>query len=374
LPVKERYLVLMVDRDNDLGLKTGIVTPVMGRENCIETAKALILADPEEADANAVFFAVKCFDELKAKGRDVEVAIVAGSRDEVEADLKIRKEVSQLVSDLGVEGLILVSDGVEDEKIIPVVQPTAPIVSVKRVVIRHSARIEESYILFWKYLKMLVSDPRYSKVFIGYPGLVALAAGLLFLLNLHREALSFSVFLAGIILIIKGFSLDVAMRKIFHLRFADYIALFSWISLLVTTAGAVAWSYSYLIEMPEFRMATADPELFLKYVPKLMGILMERAVSILWLGIGIFLLGGMLRNYLLRRYVELLRFMMLLLIVALLYLPLVEFSRILRDPVISPLSAISLLLFGLALTFLTITLLYGWLSDRMVRRIVTRPP
>ncbi len=54
-----KLLVLCVDRDNDIGEKSNIKTPVVGRKDCLYAASELALSDPEEADANAIFAAVK---------------------------------------------------------------------------------------------------------------------------------------------------------------------------------------------------------------------------------------------------------------------------------------------------------------------------
>lgn len=43
-----KVLVLCIDRDNDLGEKTGIAGPVMGRENNAEAAKKMMIVDPGE--------------------------------------------------------------------------------------------------------------------------------------------------------------------------------------------------------------------------------------------------------------------------------------------------------------------------------------
>ena len=61
----ERILVLCVDRDDDLGMKAGIKTPILGRKDNVDAATSLALRDPEEADANAMFEAVRIYDNLK---------------------------------------------------------------------------------------------------------------------------------------------------------------------------------------------------------------------------------------------------------------------------------------------------------------------
>ena len=41
-----KLLVICVDRDNDVGEKAGIITPVIGRDACIEAAQRLALRRP----------------------------------------------------------------------------------------------------------------------------------------------------------------------------------------------------------------------------------------------------------------------------------------------------------------------------------------
>ena len=53
-----KLLVICVDRDDDVGKKAGIATPVVGRDSCINAAQRLALEDPEDADSNSIFYAV----------------------------------------------------------------------------------------------------------------------------------------------------------------------------------------------------------------------------------------------------------------------------------------------------------------------------
>jgi len=59
-----KLLVICVDRDNDVGEKTGISTPVVGRDACIEAAQRLALEDPEDAVSNSIFSAIKTYEDL----------------------------------------------------------------------------------------------------------------------------------------------------------------------------------------------------------------------------------------------------------------------------------------------------------------------
>ena len=71
-------LIIAIDRDNDLGRKTGIRSPVIGRESNVKAALELGLADPEESDTNTMFEAIRTYDQLLEDGEDVEVVTICG--------------------------------------------------------------------------------------------------------------------------------------------------------------------------------------------------------------------------------------------------------------------------------------------------------
>ena len=78
-----RTLVLTVDRDNDLGVKTGIRGPVVGRRQVMAAALKLGIADPEESDTNAILGALSQHDNLaenNAEEEEVEIAILTGMK------------------------------------------------------------------------------------------------------------------------------------------------------------------------------------------------------------------------------------------------------------------------------------------------------
>ena len=81
LKEKRKILILCVDRDNDIGVKTDIETPIIGKENNLEAASNLALIDPEESDANAIFGAVRTYDTLSEESgnEEYEVATIVGS-------------------------------------------------------------------------------------------------------------------------------------------------------------------------------------------------------------------------------------------------------------------------------------------------------
>ena len=94
-----RILVLCIDRDDDIGSKGGIETPIVGRDHCISAGTRLAIEDPEDSDANAIFGAIKTYEELIAKGYNSEVALVAGKFNRgIEADEKISLEIQNILT------------------------------------------------------------------------------------------------------------------------------------------------------------------------------------------------------------------------------------------------------------------------------------
>src|SRR3989304_7565378 len=73
-----KALVLCVDRDDDIGIKTGIKGPLIGRDDNLAAALKLGLADPEDSDVNALLSAISTYDDLVKQGVDAEVATSCG--------------------------------------------------------------------------------------------------------------------------------------------------------------------------------------------------------------------------------------------------------------------------------------------------------
>ncbi len=208
----ERILVLCVDRDDDLGMKAGIKTPVLGRKDNVNAAASLALRDPEEADANAMFEAVRIFDNMtkNVKGtEEYEVATISGSDLEgIEADRQLVSELTEVLEDFPATDVILVTDGFTDEMVLPLIESRVPVTSVRRIVIKHSKSIEESAALFSRYMKILVENPRYSRVVLGLPGVLILVFGVLWWFGYLDVAIQATIIILGAFLCVRGFRLD----------------------------------------------------------------------------------------------------------------------------------------------------------------------
>lgn len=200
-------MIVCVDRDNDLGRKTKIVGPVIGRDSNLKSAAKLALADPGESDANTMFAAVKKYDELKQNFNDIEVITLTGlDKSGFNADKVLNEQLDSIFEKFSTEGFILITDGMEDDQIIPLLQSRAKIYSKETLIIKQAKGVESTYYTIMEALK----DPFLARIFFGIPGIILL---LFFLLG---EA-SFQVLslVLGIYLLLKGFGLEEKILSMF---------------------------------------------------------------------------------------------------------------------------------------------------------------
>ncbi len=147
-------LILCVDRDDDLGRKAGIKGPIIGRKKNLDAAVALALADPEDSDANAIFAAVSIYDRIKKEGKDIEVATLTGHENVgIKSDEIIAKQLDKVIKKVKPKDVIFVSDGSEDEYILPLVTSRVPIAHMRKVIVKQSKNIESTYYIIMRALK-----------------------------------------------------------------------------------------------------------------------------------------------------------------------------------------------------------------------------
>jgi putative membrane protein len=295
----ERILVLCVDRDDDLGMKAGVNTPVLGRKQNVNAAASLALRDPEEADANAMFEAVRIYDNLKksAKGKEeYEVATIAGSDLEgVEADRQLVSELTEILKEFSATDVILVTDGYTDEMVLPLIESRVPVTSVRRIVIQHSKSIEETAALFTRYMKILVENPRYSRMILGLPGLLFIVLGILAIFDYLAYAVQALAVILGAFLFIRGFRLDKAAQN-----FIKWIKEYSPPPFTVQIAGFSAIAGILLILVGGYLGGTAvanivtagDP---FAQVPRLIGEFLYDSTYLIAIGLCVILAGRAVR-------------------------------------------------------------------------------
>jgi putative membrane protein len=151
-------LVLCVDLDDDLGRKTDFDTPVVGRDAVEEAAVALATADPEDSDVNVIFEGVHLYDRIEAE-ESVEVAVVTGNEGgDIAANRAVGDEVDTVLASLSTSeevNAVIVTDGAQDESVIPVIRSRVPVDGVRRVVVRQAQDLESMYYT----IKQVLDDP-----------------------------------------------------------------------------------------------------------------------------------------------------------------------------------------------------------------------
>ena len=294
-----KLLVICVDRDDDVGEKTGITTPVIGRDACIEAAQRLALEDPEDADSNAIFSAIKTYEDLVSKGYNAQVIIVAGVTGRgVQADEKIAAEIKSVLMKFSAEGAVIVSDGEDDEMVIPIIQNVIPVVSVQRVVMKVSRTIEHSYAVFGKFLKMVVYDPKYSKFFLGVPGILLLIGGVGAVTGYTAEIFAVLVSILGGAFLIRAFDIDKAWSNWAKPTPEGFIRMFTLITGLILIAGSIpAGVTSVGIENISEGLGVFD----ILTDEIIIGKFISGMIPFLWIGIGTIFVGILFNNWLNRK-------------------------------------------------------------------------
>jgi putative membrane protein len=308
---QKRILILCVDRDGDLEVKAAIKTPLLGRTANLDAAVALALKDPEEPDANAMFEAIRLYDRLQNEKKPeeiFEVATISGSElGGVSADRKLVAELANLLDAFNAGEVILVSDGYSDEAILPLVESRVPVSSVRRIVIKHSESIEETAAVFTKYVRLLVDNPRYSRIALGLPGLLVLIFGVLWALNfiyvgaIYYYGIAILIVVGGF-LILKGFGIDRSARG-FYTWAKEYTPppLPMQISNYTIIAGILCIAVSvYLgIQSVNTNLAPVPSDLagWLSNIPNITAAFIKGLMDLLVVGTSLVLIGRSVRLY-----------------------------------------------------------------------------
>ena len=354
----DRILVLCVDRDGDIGAKGRVNTPVIGRDENIKAAIELALNDPEEADANAIFDAVKIFDDMKKTLTEpkekIEVASISGSHSGgVEADRKLASELELILERFPANNAILVSDGYGDESVIPIVESRVPIMSIKRTVVKHSESIEESWAVFFKYVRMITEDARYSRVFLGIPGILLIA---FFFLWYYQQLIYTGqalLIILGVILLVKGFALDQRIKRVNHYVRTSLIPTpLAQIRFFTSSAGFVLvliGTYQAISKIMVDVQIPFDLGIILANLPLIIGKFIAYSLDLITIGVGVFFIGRSI-YYLFIESSKLWRNV----IGAVMVLPSREValrsSLILLDPSVSPMTLVASVGFGILVT------------------------
>ena len=243
-------LVICIDRDDDLGEKAKVLSPIIGREDNINAAVKLASADPEDSDTNTIFGGIKVLDDLISKGVDAEIVTFAGDKNiGVVSDQKIARQLEEVLDKIDAKNAIFISDGAEDETLVPIVQSRIKIDSVKRIVVMQSANLESTYYI----LKNAFNDPKISQTFFVPLGLASVIYAVFLLANYPEGAVIGILAAIGLYMLYRGFGLDDVsavylekMKDSFYagrMTFITYTAA-ALVGIVATVQGAVTlWAY-----------------------------------------------------------------------------------------------------------------------------------
>jgi putative membrane protein len=294
-------LILAVDRDDDLGHKTGIEGPVIGPEAMEQAARSLSLADPEDSDTNTLWATLKAHREASTQaspGEQYSVACITGDRRVgTKSDRRLVEQFEHLLNALQPDRLIVVTDGAEDEHILPILESRIPLDAVQRVVVKQSRDLEGAYYL----LVRLFEDDRMRRRFILPASLAILVFGAAFALGHIALAVGGMLFTLGLFLLIHAMGWDDPLGRVARdfydgLR-SGKMSFFTSILAIALISFGVLRAYTDLHRTPEL----GDPMILAAQTDPLLLTLLMLSMTLWWI------VGGLALNILGRAVDDLFR-------------------------------------------------------------------
>ncbi|MBU4246548.1 MAG: DUF373 family protein [Nanoarchaeota archaeon] len=173
-PKNKDVLVICIDRDDDFGRKAGIKGPIVGRQANIDAAVALGIKDPSESDVNAVFQAIKVYDDLKSENKTEIATLIGDEHVGIDSDRKILAQLDEVLKIFSFKEAVLISDGAEDEHVIPTLKSKLDIIYTQRVIVKQSEQLETTYYMINDFIKDTLSDRKTAHIFFGVPAFALL--------------------------------------------------------------------------------------------------------------------------------------------------------------------------------------------------------
>lgn len=208
-----KTLILNVDRDDDFGRKANVESPIIGIKACIDAATKLGQVDPEDSDVNAIFSAISLYNSLLEQKKDVEIATICGDINVgFKSDEILAKQLEEVLEKTGVDNVVLVSDGAEDEYILPIIQSRIKITSIHRVTVKQSRELEDTY---YRLLKIL-NDDKVLKQFVLPIALVLIVWAFFVLIDMTASGFGAILLTLGAYLLIRVFRWERKLEITFH--------------------------------------------------------------------------------------------------------------------------------------------------------------
>lgn len=208
-----KTLILNIDRDDDFGRKAHVKSPIIGVQNNLDAANKLGFVDAEDSDLNAIFFAISIYESLKKEANDIEIATLCGDINVgVKSDQKLAEQLESVIKETNVQDAILISDGAEDEYILPIIQSRLKITSIQRVNVKQSKQIEDTY---YRIIKLLDED-KVKKQFFFPIALILIIWAIFAILGMAASGFGAILFTLGIYLLIRTFNSEKKVAVIWH--------------------------------------------------------------------------------------------------------------------------------------------------------------
>jgi len=210
-----KTLVLNVDRDDDFGRKAKVKSPIIGVKDNIEAANKLGQADPEDSDLNAIFSAISTYNTLKNEGKKVEIATICGNISVgLKSDEILSEQIEKVIKETNADEVILITDGAEDEYILPLIQSRIKITSINRVSVKQSRELEDAY---YRILKIL-DDEKVQKQFLLPIALVLIVWAFFVIIDMASSGFGAILLTLGLYLLIRVFrwerNLAIILREV----------------------------------------------------------------------------------------------------------------------------------------------------------------
>ncbi|WP_227355309.1 DUF373 family protein [Haladaptatus salinisoli] len=204
-------LVVCVDRNNDIGRKTGLEMPVAGWEAVRSLATDVGLEDPEDSSVNCLLEALRVARDLRDEDEETTVAVISGTAEtRVGADRAVAAQTDELVAELDPDSAIVVIDSAEDERLVPIVESRVRVDAVDRVVVRQARDIESTYYL----LKQFLADEELRQTVLVPTGIALIAFPVLLMLSGPALAAAAITAVIGLFTLYKGLAIGDYLRDL----------------------------------------------------------------------------------------------------------------------------------------------------------------
>ena len=210
---------------------------------------------------------------------------------------------------------------------------------------------------------MIAYDSKYSKFFLGVPGILLLIGGIATVFELTSQIFAVLVSILGGAFLIRAFDIDRAWSSWSKPTPMGFIRMFTMVAGILLILSSVPAGISTV----DTELIESDTELIVKITDKvIIGQFILGALPILWIGMGAIFTGTLLSNWIggvPRQISDILR----IIVLAALYPTIVQFTNIMIYDE-SSFTLIPPLLGGLAATLISATILFKKYRKQKIKR------